>query len=77
MVEVLATEQLTYEQAYQELDRIVSALETGDHTLDESMELFARGQALVKHCVSLLDQAELKVQQLIGENLTDFIPPSA
>jgi len=72
----LADEQLSYEQAYQELERIVSALETGDHTLEESMELFARGQALVKHCTALLDRAELKVHQLIGENLTDFLPSS-
>jgi exodeoxyribonuclease VII small subunit len=74
MNESFAVEQLSYEQAYQELERIVSALESGDHTLDESMELFARGQALVKHCTTLLDRAELKVQQLIGENLTDFLP---
>jgi exodeoxyribonuclease VII small subunit len=74
MNETFAVEQLSYEQAYQELEGIVSALEIGDHTLEESMELFARGQALVKHCTTLLDQAELRVQQLIGENLTEFSP---
>lgn len=74
MNETFAVDQLSYEQAYQELERIVSALEIGDHTLEESMELFARGQALVKHCTTLLDQAELRVKQLIGENLTEFSP---
>ena len=66
-------EALSYEAAFTELEKIVSALEAEQRSLDESMELFERGQALVKHCVSLLDKAELKVQQLSGGNLTDFV----
>jgi exodeoxyribonuclease VII small subunit len=36
------------------------------------MSLFERGQALVKRCTELLDQAELKVKRLSGGELTDF-----
>ena len=63
---------LTYEEAFAELEKIVAALESGERPLDESMALFERGQALTKRCSELLDKAELKVQVLVGESLTDF-----
>lgn len=68
-------EQLTYEQAYAELEEIVAELEGGEHTLDVALAVFERGQALARYCANLLDQAELKVQQLSGENLVDFNSP--
>ena len=63
---------LTYEHAFAELEKIVSALETGEHTLDEAIAQYERGQALARHCVNLLDKAELKVQQLSGDEIVDF-----
>ena len=65
-------EVLTYEEAFAELETIVAALESGEHPLEESMSLFERSQALTRRCVELLDQAELKVQELVGESLVDF-----
>ena len=65
-------EGLTYEQALAELESIVAALESGDHSLDAAMALYERGQALARHCAQLLDQAELKIQSLSGEDLVDF-----
>ena len=65
-------EELNYEEAFAELETIVSALEGEQNPLDESMSLFERGQALVKHCSELLDGAELKVRELSGDALTDF-----
>ncbi|NJN43871.1 MAG: exodeoxyribonuclease VII small subunit [Anaerolineae bacterium] len=55
---------LTYEQAFSELQTIVSALELEDHPLERSITLYERGQKLAQHCASLLDNAELRVQQL-------------
>ena len=69
-------DQLTYEQAFTELESIVAALESDQRSLEEALALFERGQALVHYCAGLLDQADLKVQQLSGENLTDFTPPA-
>ena len=63
---------LTYEEAFAELETIVTALESGERPLEESMTLFERGQALTKRCAELLDKAELKVQALVGESLADF-----
>ncbi len=56
--------QLTYEQALAELEEIVAALESDQHTLEEVQTLFARGQALARHCAALLEEAELKVTQI-------------
>ena len=67
-------EELTYEQALAELEAIVAALESEERTLDESLAQFERGQALSKHCAALLDKAELKITQLVGEEIIDFIP---
>ena len=69
-------DQLTYEQAFAELEASVAALESGQHPLEETLRLFERGQELVRHCASLLDQAELKLQRLTGETLEDFTPPA-
>ena len=74
--ENIALDQLTYEQAFAELEASVAALESGQHPLDETLRLFERGQELVRHCASLLDQAEVKLQRLNGEMLEDFTPPA-
>jgi exodeoxyribonuclease VII small subunit len=65
-------EALSYEQAYLELEEIVSALESDKNTLDEALALFERGQRLARHCAGLLDKAELKIMQLSGDELIDY-----
>ena len=65
-------EQLSYEEALSELEDIVETLETEELTLEKSVNMFERGQSLVKFCTKLLDQTELKVQQVLGEELVDF-----
>ena len=67
---------LTYEQALAELESLVAALEAEHQTLTEALALYERGQALAQHCVALLDQAEIKVQQLTASGLADFTPPA-
>lgn len=57
-------EDLTYEQAFAELETIVSALEANQISLEESLALFERGQALSQFCAEQLDRAELRVTQL-------------
>jgi exodeoxyribonuclease VII small subunit len=65
-------DELTYEQAYAELEAVVSALETGEQSLDEALTLFERGQELTKHCAELLDKAELRIRKLSGDTLEPF-----
>ena len=56
--------ELSYEQAFSELEEILDALEVEQKPLDESMKLYERGQLLVQYCIVLLDQADLRIQQL-------------
>ena len=65
-------EELTYEQAFAELENIVAALENAGRTLDEFLAQLERGQAHAKRCSDLLEEAELKIQQLVGEDLVDL-----
>jgi exodeoxyribonuclease VII small subunit len=60
----LDTSHMTFEEAYAGLEAIVFALESDKHPLEESTELFERGQALARYCARLLDEAELRVQQV-------------
>ncbi len=59
-----ATDNLTFEQAFAELEESVRTLERGDLPLEEALALYERGQELAAYCAKLLDEAELKVQQV-------------
>lgn len=68
----LQPEKYSYEQAFSELEQIVQALEANQYPLEQAILLFERGQALARRCAGLLDQAELKVQKISGDELVDF-----
>ncbi|MBA3871985.1 MAG: exodeoxyribonuclease VII small subunit [Chloroflexota bacterium] len=59
--------ELSFETAYEELEGIISKLESGDLPLDDSVTLFERGRLLSERCQSLLDKAELRVSQLTSD----------
>ena len=63
---------MTYEAAFSDLQDIVAKLEAEPGSLDEAMAMFERGQALVKRCAKLLEEAELKIKQLAGDALSEF-----
>jgi len=65
-------DELTYEEAFAELESIVSTLENGQNPLEGSLTLFERGQALARRCDELLENAELKVRKLSEGGLVDF-----
>lgn len=52
---------LTYEQARDQLVEIVAKLEAGAATLDESLTLWERGEALAARCQELLDGAQDRI----------------
>lgn len=55
---------MRFEEAFEELAALVGKLESGDLKLEESLELFERGQALAERCSQLLEEAELTLSQL-------------
>ena len=58
---------LSFEAAFAELEQIIGKLEAGELPLEESVNLFERGRQLSEHCQTLLDKAELRVNQLTGD----------
>lgn len=57
----------SFEKSFSELESIVAKLEAGDLSLDESLALFQRGMELSKKCGAMLDQAELRIKQLVPQ----------
>jgi exodeoxyribonuclease VII small subunit len=57
---------LTFEQALAELDRIVRLLEDGGVGLEESLAQYEQGVGLLKKCYAQLRQAEQRIQLLAG-----------
>ncbi|MBB6261794.1 exodeoxyribonuclease VII small subunit [Paenochrobactrum sp. BZR 588] len=56
--------QMSFEQAMEQLERIVEDLERGDVPLEQSIRIYERGEALKKHCDTLLKSAEDKVEKI-------------
>jgi exodeoxyribonuclease VII small subunit len=65
-------EDLTFEQAFSELETLVTKLEEGDLPLEEALSTFERGQALAARCADLLDHAELKLKELVPDGSSGF-----
>jgi exodeoxyribonuclease VII small subunit len=55
---------MSFEDAMEALEKIVSRLETGEAPLEESISLYERGDRLRKHCEAKLKAAEMKVAQI-------------
>ena len=63
-------EDINFEDAMKELDKIAEELEKGNLSLDESVSKFEDGMKLSKKCSDLLDTAEKKITMLINDNGT-------
>lgn len=57
-----------FEQALEELETLVTAMEEGDMSLEDSLQAFEKGIKLTRDCQSALKQAEQKVQVLLNDN---------
>lgn len=57
-------ETLSFEQALQALEAIVTKLEKGQIDLENAIESYAQGSALRMHCQQKLDEAKLKIETL-------------
>ena len=57
----------TFEESMKELEEIVKNLDSGELTLDKSVELFKEGMELSSYCNKLLDDAEKNISVLIEQ----------
>ena len=56
---------LSFEQALEELERIVSELESGKAELERSIQVYERGAQLKAHCEAKLKEAQLRVEKIV------------
>ena len=54
----------SYEEAITALENIVTKLESGEASLDESLKLFGEGTKLAAYCQKALDTAEQKIRTI-------------
>ena len=64
MAEEPAPDALSFEAALKELEAIVTRLESGDETLEESIRLYERGSALRARCADRLDAAQARIEAI-------------
>jgi exodeoxyribonuclease VII small subunit len=58
---------LTFEQAIQQLKGIVDRIEQGEIPLQDSLEQYEKGMALIKHCRDILQKAEKRIEKISKE----------
>ena len=68
--------ELSYEQAREELMKVVQRLESGGAPLDESLALWERGEELATICQRWLDGAKAKIAAARTPASADERPPS-
>jgi exodeoxyribonuclease VII small subunit len=56
---------MNFEEALRALEDVVRRLEAGDVPLDESIDLYERGEQLRRHCQQRLDAAEARIERIV------------
>jgi exodeoxyribonuclease VII small subunit len=62
---------LTFEQGIEKLESIIERIESGEVGLEESLAEYERGMALIRHCSSILDRCDLRVEEITKEVVRD------
>jgi len=60
-------EKMTFEQAIQQLKGIVDRIEQGEIPLQDSLEQYEKGMALIRHCRDILQKAEKRIERISKE----------
>lgn len=58
---------LTFEQAIHQLKDIVGRIEQGEIPLQDSLDQYEKGMALIKHCRDILQKAEKRIEKISKE----------
>ena len=58
---------LSFEKAIKELGNIVGKIEQGETPLQDSLEQYEKGMALIKHCREILQKAEERIEKIARE----------
>lgn len=69
-------ETLTFEEAFEQLEASISALQEGKVPLEQALHQYQNGMHLAQYCNELLQKAELSVQQLNVNESSDTLSVS-
>lgn len=64
-----------FEDSLAELEQLISKMEQGDISLEQSLESFERGVSLTRTCQKALQEAEQKVSILLAKNGQQTLEP--
>ncbi len=64
-------DKLSFEQAIKELTNIVGKIEQGEIPLQDSLEQYEKGMALIKQCRTILQKAEKRIEKISKEQDTE------
>ena len=69
---------MTFEEQFKQLETIVTKLEAGELSLDESLAEYEQGIKTLRSCREILDKAELRIEELAPPNVgAGFTPARA
>lgn len=58
---------LSFEEAHEQLEKILAAMNGGKVSLEELISLFEKGEKLVRHCEKQLQSAQMKIEQILKD----------
>lgn len=64
----MSENELTFEQAMENLEKIVDKLEEGDVPLEEAINYFQQGMVLSKQCHDKLSKVEEQMEQILQDD---------
>lgn len=62
---------LSFEDAIKQLTSIVEKIEQGEIPLQDSMQEYEKGMALIKHCRTILQKAEQRIEKISAEQASE------
>ena len=65
---------MTFEEAMNELEKLVESLDKGDISLDQAISAYDRGSQLKDFCQKKLNEAKMKVETIQSSDNSDVIP---
>ena len=65
-------EEMTFEQAMEELEQITQRMEKGEASMDDSVAMYERGQLLAGYCREKLDSYKARINKVAGGKEESF-----
>lgn len=67
------TQNLSYEKAFERLEKILELMNSGKTPLEESLKLFEEAELLMRSCTNSLNTAEKTIERLMKSRNQDLI----